>query len=187
MKNKIKNLLVAFFLLTSVSFGQSEKIVSKADKELPENWTTLSNEKYYIEYPENWELNQKKEVGAEFFLFSELSSLEDKFRENVNLLKQDISGYYLDLDEYAKLTVGQVENLLEDGKILESSRISGNTRDFHKLIFTGTQNGLKLKFEQYFWVVGEDAFILTFTTVANQFEQYKVEGEGILNSFVLKL
>jgi hypothetical protein len=186
MKNTTKNLLAAFLFFATFSFGQTETTLSKAPPRLPENWTNFSNEKYYIEYPKTWRLEMKENSIEEFFITTLLMGDEDVFEENVNLLKQDISGYFLDLEEYTKLTVGQVENLLEDGKILESVRISGHTKDFHKLIFTGTQNGLKLKFEQYFWVVGDDAFILTFTSIDHQFEYFKKEGEGILNSFVLK-
>ena len=182
-----KILFTLVFFTSLFVCGQTGSTVSNLEKVLPTNWTVFSNDSYYIEFPAHWELNQQKELGAEFFLFSKLRSEEDEFRESVNLLKQDISGYYLDLDEYAKLTVGQIENLLENGKIIESSRVLNTTKNFHKLIFTGTQNNRKLKFEQYFWVVGDDAFILTFTSVANQFDDYQKEAEGILNSFVLKL
>jgi hypothetical protein len=43
-----------------------------------------------------------------------------------------------------------------------------------------------LKFEQYYWVINEKAFVLTLTCEEDQFKNYKEVGEKILNSFIPK-
>ncbi|MBK7681894.1 MAG: hypothetical protein IPJ26_05200 [Bacteroidetes bacterium] len=39
-------------------------------------------------------------MGTSFIIFSPLENDEDKFKENVNLLMQDLTGQNIDLDKY---------------------------------------------------------------------------------------
>lgn len=165
--------------VTSFVYGQNDTLLS-------DNWNNFSNETYSFTYPARWELDQDGLKGTEFLLFSPLLGTEDTFRENINLVKQDISGYFLDLEEYTKLTIGQVETILEDGKIMESRQMFEKNKNYQKLIFTGTQNKRPLKFEQYFWLQGDVAYILTFTAENQQFEFYRILAEKVLHSFELK-
>ena len=50
-----------------------------------------SENEYSIQYPENWELNESKAMGTNFILFSPLNSKKDQFKENVNLIIQDLN------------------------------------------------------------------------------------------------
>ena len=57
---------------------------------------------------------------------------------------------------------------------------------FQKVIYNDDQGIYKLKFEQYYWVKKEKAYVLTLTCEIDQFEQYIETGEEIMNSFRLK-
>jgi hypothetical protein len=122
-------------------------------------------------------------MGTSFVLFSQQSSEQDQFKENVNLIIQDLSEYDLDLDKYVEISEGQIKTMITDGKIIESKRNTRNALDFQKVVYTGKQGVLNLKFEQYYWVEDEKAYVLTFTAEENQFDAYKTTGEKILNSF----
>ena len=119
-------------------------------------------------------------------MFSPLSSKEDQFRENVNLIIQDLSQHQIDLDQYVELSETQIRSLIDDSKILESVRLTSNDLSYHKVIYSGKQGILDLKFEQYYWVVNEEAFVLTLTCEESQFDNYQEIGEKILNSFQVK-
>ncbi|PRY85882.1 PsbP-related protein [Mongoliibacter ruber] len=164
----------AIFLTSNLSlFGQTK------------DWNTIEKDNYSINYPKDWELNESGQMGTSFILFSPLTSEKDQFKENVNLLVQDLTGHNLDLDEYVKISEGQIKTMITNGKIIESKRVTNQSLNYHKVIFSGKQGDFNLKFEQNYWVVGDKAFVLTLTCEETQFDNYKLKGEKILNSFKL--
>lgn len=60
------------------------------------------------------------QMRASFILFSSLSSKEDQFKENMNLLIQDLTGHNLYLDKYVEISEGQINTIIADGEISES-------------------------------------------------------------------
>lgn len=151
-----------------------------------DEWTSLSDDNYTIEYPENWLLDQSGQLGALFFLFSGLESEEDQFNENINLMIQDLSGLDIDLDKFVKISEAQIETMITDGKIIKSERIKKRKEEYQKAVYTGSQGIYKLKFEQYYWVIKDRAYILTLTCEEDEFEKYQAIGEKILDSFKIE-
>lgn len=148
-----------------------------------EGWTALSKENYTIQYPEEWRLDQSGQMKTKFLLFSPTLDPNDSFSENVNLIIEDLTGHDVTLDQYVELSENQVKSVLENSSIVSSERVTGNSMEYHKIIFTGSQGAFSLKFEQYYFVLSNEAFVLTLTCEANQFANYKEIGEKILNSF----
>ena len=165
---------------SSAAFGQN-----KIQPETPASWRLLSEQNYSISYPDSWKLNKSGQMGTSFILFSPLSSEQDKFKENVNLIVQDLTGHKLDLDQYVEISEGQIKTMLTDGNIIESKRIKTETLHYHKIIYSGKQGIFNLKFEQYYWVVDDQAYVLTLTCEKNQFDNYQAVAEKILDSFSL--
>jgi len=151
-----------------------------------QNWKLLDEKGYSVQYPENWDLDPSGQMGTSFAIFSKKTSEQDPFRENVNLLIQDMKGMGIDLDKYVEISEGQVKTMTNNGKILESKRLSSNGIEFQKMIYTSQQGNYLLKFEQYYWVKQEKAFVLTLTCEAREFDNYRTTGEKILNSFRFK-
>ncbi len=175
---------LALFFFSLVVCGQSsptnEVIETKA------NWKSLNETDYSIKYPENWELNTSGMMGMSFILLSKQTSSQDNFRENVNLLVQDLTGQNINLDKYVKISEGQIKTMITNGNLIESKRQIVNELEFQKVIYTGDQGIYNLKFEQYYWIKKEKAYVLTLTCKIDQFDQYKETGEKILKSFILK-
>lgn len=149
-------------------------------------WNSLNGNGYTIQYPDLWSVDTSHLMSTNFILFSPVADDNDRFRENVNMIVQDLTGYNLDLDQYIKLSEDQIKGIFADGELLLSARQKRGNESYHKMIYTGTQNPFKLKFEAYCWVVGNKAYILTLTCESDQFDQYKATGEKILDSFRLK-
>ena len=181
MKTFTSIILFALVVIQS-AFGQS--LVKSATK-IPEGWKELKGENYWLMYPQEWELNSSGEMGSTFVVLSPVTSTDDRFRENVNLMIQDLKGYNVNLEMFTEVSEEQVRTLVPEGNILESTLITGNTLNFQKTIYTGKQGDFDMIFEQYYWVEGEKAFVLSFTCEENQYEVYKTIGEKILNSFQL--
>lgn len=175
--------IIIFGLVTiQAVFGQS---LEKSATKVPEGWKELKGENYWMIYPEEWELNSSGEMGSTFVVLSPVSSADDRFRENVNLMIQDLKGYNVNLAKYTEVSEEQIRTLVPEGNIIESTLITGNILNYQKTIYTGKQGDFDMIFEQYYWVEDEKAFVLSFTSEENQYEMYKSIGEKMLNSFQL--
>ena len=170
-----KYLYFIILVLSLNSFGQIKET----------NWKTINESTYSIQYPDNWELNTEKSMGTSFIIFSEQTSSEDKFRENINLIIQNLEGYNLNLDDYVAISEEQISKMVTNGKIIDSKRSNKNNTEFQKVIFTGKQGLFQLKFVQYYFVKDEKAYVLTFTCEEIQYEKYIFITDQILDSFLL--
>lgn len=176
------NLTCIALLFSVVVLGQH---MEKKSTEIPNGWKPFKGENFWMIYPEDWELNESGQMGTTFVILSPLSSEQDQFRENVNLLVQDLKGYNISLAQFATVSEEQVRSIVPEGKLIRSERISGNTLDFHKMTYTGKQGTFDMIFEQYFWVENEKAYILSFSSEQLQYDVYKAVGMRMLNSFQL--
>jgi len=150
------------------------------------DWKTLNNSEFSINYPKNWELNSSGQMGTRFIIFSQLTDKNDQFKENVNLIIQDLTGYDFDLNKYVELSENQIKTMITESNILINKRITKNKKEYQKIIYTGRQGVYDLKFIQYYWLENNKAYVLTFTAEVNEFTKFKKTSENILNSFKLK-
>jgi len=183
---KIQIALILVIAINIVVHGQTNLDKSEIKGESLTEWKSLVDEKFEIQYPSDWVVDQSGQMGISFLLFSPLSDESDNFKENVNLLIQDLAGYDLTLDGFVDLSENQIKTLATDGEIILSDRIKDDKVEHHKIIYTGKQGIYELKFEQYYWVIEDKAYVLTLTCENNQFDNYQKIGEEILNSFEIK-
>jgi len=181
---KIKLIGLSTLIISIVACGQTTQ--DNAQSDIQNNWKTINETDYIIQYPDSFDLNTSGQMGMSFILLSRQTSQQDNFRENVNLLIQDLKGLNINLDKFVEISVGQIKTMLTNGNLIESKKLRENGVEFQKLIYSGDQGIYKLKFEQFYWVKNEKAYILTLTCEVEQFENYKVTGEKILKSFKLK-
>lgn len=184
--NRIHIVLCLIMTIYTNIFGQSPIDKSENQIEKAIRWASITEEKYEIKYPSNWDANQSGQMGTSFILLSPLTNESDNFKENVNLLIQDLAGYDLNLDQFVEVSEAQIKNMVTEGKIILSERKHKNDKKYQKVIYTGKQGIFSLKFEQYYWVIENQAFILTFTCKEDEFEKFQKTGEKILNSFKIK-
>ena len=181
--NKIKLSGLTCLLLCLLSCGQTAQ---KKDLTIIENgWKSIDENGFSIQYPENWDMNKTEQMGVCLAFLSKQTSPQDKFRENVNVLIQDLSGKNIDLDKYVVISEEQIKTMITNATLLESKRLSKNGSEFQKVIYTGDEGIFKLKFEQYYLIKDDKAYIITLTCEIDQFDAYKKTGEKILNSFQL--
>ena len=177
-------ILTAIIYFSILPSGQTS--INPAPENSRSEWKTLVQSNYSIEYPSTWELNKGGQMGTSFILFSPLDSEKDTFKENVNLMVQDLGKENIDLNRYTEISEGQIKTLLTNSDLIESKRIKKSDGEFHKIIYTGDQGVFHLKFEQYYWVIDSKAYVLTFTSEEEKFATYSETGEKILNSFSIK-
>lgn len=149
-------------------------------------WKEHKKDNYSIQFPDEWRLDKSGLMGAKFILFSPLDGENDNFSENVNLLIQDLTGKDIDLETFTDITEKQIKEFFKDGKLLESTRVKKSGHPAQKIIYYGKQQGMTLKWMQYFWVLNEKAYVLTFTSKKETYGQYIEEVEQIMDSFKVK-
>jgi hypothetical protein len=181
-------ILTLILLLSIVACGQTTTKQDTGNNHIQtiKGWKILDHSNYSIQYPETWELNQSGQMGTSFILFSPLESDKDKFKENINLIIQDLSGRNIDLSKYTEISEGQIKTMVTNSNLIESKRMKNESVEFHKIIYTGDQGIFHLKIEQYYWVINEKAFVLTLTCEQDKFADFQEISEKILNSFILK-
>ncbi len=150
-----------------------------------EDWKTHTDNGFQIQYPSEWELSLAKQMGSSFILFSPLENKGDLFRENVNLIIQDIKGMNIDLDKYAQVSESQIKSMMTNAQILESKVIEKNGRRFYHLVYTADMGVYHLKFMQNYFIQNEKAYVLTFTADQKTYDRYIKVGEEILSTFNL--
>lgn len=190
-KNTMRQiLLLGFFtFIASIAQGQSsQKNFKNTEKtDVSKTWKLHDESDYSVKYPNSYELDKSGQIGTKFILFSKPTSPQDMFRENVNLMIQDLTAQNVDLDMYVKISEEQIKAMLTESKMIESKRLTDHkNKQFQRLIYIGKQGQLMLKWHQYYWVENKKAYVLTLTCEANQYDKYVSEGENIMKTFTIK-
>jgi len=151
------------------------------------DWLTFHNGGYDIDYPSDWKLDDSGKSGANVIFYAPFDSDADKYRENVNLVVEDLTGKNLDLLGYVQKSESQIKSVLK-GCVFEENRIIYNrfSGNYFKFVFSGKSDGIDVKYEQFYWVINNKAFVVTLAVEASKFDTYKVVGEKILNSLIIK-
>lgn len=145
----------------------------------------LRKEAYKIEYPKSWTLDTSGRMGAELFILSPMENESDKFRENLNIIIQDLSGQNINLEKYKEITDRQFEQLGESGRVYGSGIGTCNGFPCFQTSYMLIQNGFKLRASSICEIKNDKAYLVTFTTDFNKYDQYKKSGEDMLSSFSL--
>jgi hypothetical protein len=145
-----------------------------------------SKKDFKIRFPTSWKIDTSGTMGSEIFGFSPLESQTDRFRENVNVLVQNLSGQNIDLDKYKQITDMQIAKLFTDGKVIESVVVNSDKKDFYKVAYEFTQESIRLKIRSICYIQREKAYLVTFTSELTKDEQYQQVGEALINSFSLQ-
>ena len=150
------------------------------------SWKTYREAGYQVGYPSNWTRDLSGMMGATFILFSPQDSDNDTFKENVNLQITDLGVQgVINLDVFAKAAEDQIEKMITDADVKRSSKISNGQDEYYEIEFTGIQGKLSLHWIQHYRIRGRHAYILTFTSQRDRFDDYRDLAKQILRSFQL--
>lgn len=187
-RNKKSSLIILGILFINCVALSQEIKQNKKDSlsQWTEGWNIVDDARFEVKYPPDWELS-KNQQGSEFVLLSKLSSTEDVFRENVNLVIQDLAEMNIDLDKYLDITINQIKTMVLFGEVWENERIKTDNDEFHRLVYSGKFDSTNLKFEQYIWIRSEKAYVITLTCAYKEFYDYLGIGQLIFDSFNLKV
>ena len=140
---------------------------------------------FILQYPETWKADTSKQWGAEVMIFSPIENETDKFSENVNVLIQDLGDQPVSLEYYKEVTEQQISLIATDANIIESTIKKSANGEFYRFTYTMSQGVFKLKITSECYIHNGNAYLLTFTAEIDKFDDYRVIGEKMLDSFEL--
>ncbi|MCK5179751.1 MAG: hypothetical protein KAR32_09495, partial [Candidatus Omnitrophica bacterium] len=124
---------------------------------------------FSIRYPVTWSF-QENTGGAAVIFFSPKANELDFFKENVNIVVQDISQAPMELKAYSKLAIKQMQIVFEDNFVIIESGptfIAGQVA--YKLIFLGKGPDTELKYMSVWTIKGLTAYQITYTALSSQY------------------
>lgn len=177
----MKYLLTGLLLLLACSCSQKEKKAeTRPAPVIPAEWLYLDNDNFSIRYPQTWELQNGNE-SIEFYLFSYLTSPVGTFRDNVNLVIENLLTE-MSPDKYVALSV---KNIRDKFNISVADKrkytVGGQTYYLVKLKW---KDGIDLI--QHIHMKGKTAYILSLSYESDEKGSIQTEGEKIMASFKVK-
>jgi eukaryotic-like serine/threonine-protein kinase len=169
--NKIIGLIFAILLSVTPCSWAEDKVYTNAVL----NFT--------MTYPSEWELREM--MNAIAFL-SAKESEGDTFRENVNILMEDVSSSPMSLDQYMEISNGNIAKMIEGYKLIEKGEITLSNEKGYFSIFEGNANNYYLRFKSYTFMKGTKVYTLTYTALPESFDKFLPAAEGIVKSISLK-
>jgi len=185
-------ILVAFIFINIISCKnaaeQSASSSPEANSQMAsaKGWKTFSKGSVSIDYPTAWFADKSGANRTTFVVLSPAESPADQFRENVNLMVQDVSHKDYNMDLYMQASAKQIRKFLAYPTILSSEEIESPYGPCHELIYTATQQNLELKFKQRHWLINGVSYILTYTAEPNSAETFQDIADKMFISFQIK-
>lgn len=133
----------------------------------------------------NWMAGEEQEGLAVSFR-APIDLKHPDFIPNVNIVVQDLSEApeFMDLKQFTVLSLSQVEQMFDNFTIVEKVKdclmddIIG-----YEVVYTGSQQGLELKFWQKWAIKKPKAFVLTYTATEDQYDSFLPTAKLMIDSF----
>lgn len=176
--------LLAVVLLMANLFGCSSAPVkdeikpSQQNIEATKDYQAYENAQYAfkMKYPKDWQ--KKEESGIVVGFMSPGVS-------NLNIVTEDVSKNNAKLDEFVKASLPQIEKAIPSFKLVESTPIKMGNVAAQKIVYTGSFDGIDLKFMQVLTVVNKRAFVFTYTSTPGDFATDQVKAQNMIDSFTI--
>ena len=124
-------------------------------------------------------------VGAAVTFLSPSDGPDDRFRESVQVLVQDLPFSTMTLRQYTDISLSQATSQIPDFTLLSSNPTLLADREAQRVIYRGQQGAYELKWEQVWLVDRGRAYVITLTAELNRFATLHATAEAIIQSFGL--
>lgn len=141
---------------------------------------------FSIQYPAQWSFSENKD-GAAVVFYSPPESDLDVFRENVNIVIQDLSQNPMTLDKYTETAIYQMQAVFEHNLvILESVPALVSGLPGHKFVFLGKGPETEMQFMVVWTLDGLTTYQVTYTALSPHYEKYLGKINRMFRSFKIQ-
>ena len=159
---------------------------TNAVAQVSDDWQEYQHNNVFLMAPADWTMDTSGMMGSTFIFMSPLENETDSFRENLNLVVQDVSQYNLTLEDYVKLTESQLKNMITDLDMKKSGIAEANGLKYGYVEYTSTQGVYNLDMIQHFYIIDGIAYIVTATTQVGSIEIHRKNLRKMLSSVSIK-
>lgn len=177
-------LLAVVLLIGCNSPEDAAADATSSGMEIPEGWVyyRVANPSYDLTAPVGWELDTTGKMNTSMILFAPADSTNDYFKENINLILDDVSASNLTIDSYVEQAVGMIREFITDLEQLEAKKDG----DEYWLTYLGRQGTLKASYFQRIMMKDGSAYILTYTSIAGKPSQSHAVAQEVIRRFQLR-
>src|SRR5690554_1117087 len=181
--NIMKTKLILFFLIGILSIScknEGSNIGIPAQPEISidnPDFKEIKKDNYSIKVHKDWMVDLYPVSEIDLYIYMDL---EDEFTENINLLIRDLGDSKMTLDEIVKNERADLETL---ATVISSERIVIPNKEYQRIVMTSPFYGESLKFIQHYVLKDSRVYVLTFTSLKRDFNQYEKIAEQIMQSF----
>ncbi|OGX37028.1 MAG: hypothetical protein A3D87_01215 [Omnitrophica WOR_2 bacterium RIFCSPHIGHO2_02_FULL_50_17] len=141
---------------------------------------------FSLKYPAAWAYAENQ-GGAAAIFYAPAENELDIFKENVNIVIQDISKNPMGLEEYTKTAIRQMQLVFEQNLvILESEPTLIDGRAAHRFVFLGKGPEAELRFMCLWTLVDMTAYQITYTAIDAKYDKYIDQVKSLVRSFKIK-
>jgi len=177
-----------FFLANSyqnqVKLDQSQTAEKKLPDSFVQNSKLYSNpeKKFEIKFPNKWETKENY-FGSIVSSLSAAQSVTDTFRENVNVVNEELPNESLSLAVYTDASLKNIENLVNNFSLISKEETTVGNRKAMVITYTGKQGTYDLKFRQTLIVNKKMAYVISYVGAIKDFDTFLPEAQNIADSF----
>lgn len=153
-------------------------------------WKMFESEQFSIQYPTGWKIQELtgdlKNLGIQLMAIADPEDSKDKFRENLNLLVENIQDASIDLKTYAQKNEELIKNSVEGLKMFNRKTAFLGAGECCIFQYHGKSSNNDVFWYQVYWVKDSKGYILTLTSDEKSHWNFKRAFEVIAQSFVIK-
>jgi hypothetical protein len=143
---------------------------------------TNTEKGYSIDYPSDWKKNDVPQL--DFVLFAPPKKAGEKIHASMNIVSEKV-GSDINLDQFYTESINNLSTSLKEVNVEKSGISTFNGVTSKWVLYTHLMQGVKFHVLQYFIVAHDTMFLITFSTAADEFDDYRAEFEKIANTFKL--
>lgn len=141
---------------------------------------------YSFSYSTEWE--QQSVNGQIVFFLKQKKNAKSSFKNNINILIQDLSKNPMNLESYHRLTKDQIKQALSLNTVESESSISVSGFLAKEIIYSIPQDLAKgryvdLKLKQVYFIKNNTAYLITYTALKGEFEEYLRSANMVFNTY----
>jgi len=136
-----------------------------------------------IDYLMDWDIVEGF-MGSVVVILSPQEDPKDTFRDNLNIMIQDLSAQPLTFEQYSALSIAQLKNLITKAKIVEPfSMTTAAGVPAGTMTYTGRQGKSKLKWYNVWTLIDTTAYVVTCTATRKSYSKLLPVFKQMLSSF----
>ena len=137
---------------------------------------------FRIDYPEVWTQESRDGIFARGAVFSSpLEDASDKFQEQISVSVEDLPSN-MSLAEYTDESLAQIEKL-SDPNVAPPQTVNLGDKTARRVIYNGLEDGNWVRRMQTWSVVGDRAYVITYTALPENYDSYLPTVEKMIESF----